>query len=59
MRGRDYVVPDDIKALAPAVLLHRLVLAASAELRGTQAAEVLDDVLDTEPVPMVGQRAAG
>ncbi|HVA21211.1 MAG TPA: MoxR family ATPase [Candidatus Micrarchaeia archaeon] len=59
VRGRDYVIPDDIKVLAPAILLHRLVLRAAAELRGAQAAEVLDDLLDTEPVPVVGQRAAG
>ncbi len=58
-RGRDYVVPDDIKQLAPAVLLHRLVLRASAELGGADAQTILDDVLESEPVPAHGQRAAG
>ncbi len=59
VRGRDYVVPEDIKVLAPSILLHRLVLRAAAELHGTQVAAILDDLLDTEPVPVVGQRAAG
>ncbi|HUY97904.1 MAG TPA: MoxR family ATPase [Verrucomicrobiae bacterium] len=59
VRGRDYVIPDDIKELAPAVLLHRLVLRAAAELRGSAAADVLAEVLDTEPVPALGQRVAG
>ncbi|MGH7611030.1 MAG: AAA family ATPase, partial [Candidatus Dormibacteria bacterium] len=50
--GRDYVIPDDVKHLAPAVLTHRLVLRASAELRGQQPGEVVREVLATEPVPV-------
>ena len=39
LAGRDYVVPDDVKALAPAVLRHRLLLSPAAEIEGknTQA----------------------
>jgi MoxR-like ATPase len=49
--GRHYVVPDDVKATAAAVLTHRLVLSAQAEVRGTTTASVLAEVLDGVPVP--------
>jgi MoxR-like ATPase len=49
--GRSYVVPDDIKALAPAVLEHRLVLSPEAQMRGTSTAAVLTGVLDSVAVP--------
>ncbi len=49
--GRHYVVPDDVKATAAAVLTHRLVPAAQAEVRGTTAAAVLAEVLDGVRVP--------
>jgi MoxR-like ATPase len=53
--GRHYVVPDDVKMTAAAVLTHRLVLSAQADVRGTTAADVLAEVLDTviapSPVP--------
>ncbi len=53
--GRDYVIPDDAKALASAVLIHRVLVAPEAELRGVTAAGVLERVLASVPVP----RAAG
>jgi MoxR-like ATPase len=53
--GRSYVVPDDIKALAPAVLEHRLVLSPEAQMRGTSASAVLTGVLDSVPVPAARQ----
>jgi MoxR-like ATPase len=49
--GREYVVPDDIKALAIPVLEHRLMLTPEAQLDGSDAGEVLEDVLETVPVP--------
>ncbi|MFB9545384.1 AAA family ATPase [Micromonospora sagamiensis] len=49
--GRHYVVPDDVKATAAAVLTHRLVVAAQAEVRGVTAAAVLAEVLETVRVP--------
>jgi MoxR-like ATPase len=55
--GRDYVLPDDIKDVAPHVLGHRVVLRPNAELRGLTAATIIDEVLATEPVPMSGKRA--
>ncbi len=59
LEGRSYVIPDDIKELAPPVLLHRLVLKANAELRGVTGEAVLEEVLESEPVPVGGRRAAG
>jgi MoxR-like ATPase len=56
-RGRDYVVPDDIKDLTPHVLAHRLVLAPEAQMRGTQAEEVIDALLGRVPIPARGQEA--
>jgi MoxR-like ATPase len=49
--GREYIVPDDIKALAGPVLSHRLVLTPEAELGGSTPDQVLGDVLATVPVP--------
>ena len=46
IRGRDYVIPDDIKTLAPLTLAHRLILKPEAELRGQTAHTILDSVLD-------------
>ena len=49
--GRDYVVPDDLKALAVPVLEHRLVLTPEAEMRGADRAHVLHSLLASLPVP--------
>ena len=49
--GREYIVPDDIKALAGPVLSHRLVLTPEAELGGSSPDQVLGDVLASVPVP--------
>ncbi len=57
--GRDFVTPDDIKQLAHRVLGHRIVLRANAELRGVTTAQVLDEVLASEPVPAERQAMAG
>jgi MoxR-like ATPase len=49
--GRDFVVPDDVKALAHAVLDHRFVLTPEAALQGASPRDVLDDVMQRVPVP--------
>ena len=54
-QGRDYVTPDDVKRLAPFVLSHRVILNAQARLRGLTAADIVDDVLRSVPVPISGQ----
>ena len=51
LSGRDYVTPDDVKALARPALRHRLELRPEAELEGATAEGVLDGVLAAVPVP--------
>jgi len=50
LRGRDYVVPDDVKQLAPVTLAHRLILQPESELRGRTAPAVLRDILESVPL---------
>jgi MoxR-like ATPase len=50
--GRDYVVPDDVKAVAPAVLAHRLILAPEARSSGFDAAAIVTEVVEHTPVPV-------
>jgi MoxR-like ATPase len=49
--GRDYVIPDDVKEVAPAVLRHRIVLKPEAELDGVSADDVVGRILSNVPVP--------
>jgi MoxR-like ATPase len=49
--GRNYVVPDDIKAVAEPVLAHRLIVTPEAQLAGLRSADVLAEVLRAVPVP--------
>jgi MoxR-like ATPase len=51
LEGRDFVTPDDVKALALPVLGHRLILKPNAELRGLTATKILGQILESEPVP--------
>lgn len=51
VKGRDYVIPDDIVALVEPVLGHRITLKAEAEITGTTPAEVLQTILDKVDVP--------
>jgi len=53
IRGRAYVLPDDVKALAPHVLPHRLLLSSSARLRGRDASAIVADLLATVPAPVL------
>ena len=50
--GRDYVNPDDVKAIAPAVLSHRLVVTTEMRLQKKDAASVLETIILKIPVPM-------
>ncbi len=50
-RGRQYVIPDDLKFLARPVLEHRLMLTPEAQLGGATVADVIDEVLNLVPVP--------
>jgi MoxR-like ATPase len=51
LSGRDYVGPEDIQAVAPDVLRHRLVLSFEAEADGVDANSVIERVLDGVGVP--------
>jgi MoxR-like ATPase len=51
LSGRDFVTPDDVKALAQATLVHRLGLRPEAELEGVDVANVLSSALGSVPVP--------
>jgi MoxR-like ATPase len=54
LRGRDYVLPDDVKAVASPALSHRLILRADSWVRGVRAESITKAVLDAVPVPKVG-----
>jgi MoxR-like ATPase len=51
LQGRDYVLPDDIKALAVPALRHRVVLAPGAEIEGLSTEAVVRQIVDQVPVP--------
>jgi MoxR-like ATPase len=51
IRGREYVLPDDIKALALPVLAHRLILREEERLRGETPERFLEAIIDQIPVP--------
>jgi len=54
LRGRQYVIPDDIKYLIPFVLNHRIITRMESHLRGQTAEQALNDVLASVPVPVEG-----
>lgn len=51
IQGRDYVLPDDVKALSPAVLAHRLVIENKTKYSGISAVEIINDILKKVKVP--------
>jgi MoxR-like ATPase len=51
LQARDYVIPDDVKALASAALAHRLIMSPEARMRNATARGVIDQVLREVPVP--------
>ena len=50
--GREYLVPDDVKAVAAPVLSHRLILGPEARAAGLDGADVVADALEKTPVPV-------
>jgi MoxR-like ATPase len=52
LRGRDFVLPDDVKYLTPFVLTHRLILSAQTRLRGRDAKQIVKEVVEAVPVPV-------
>ena len=49
--GRDYVIPDDIKYLAPPTLRHRIVLSPGSEIEGLHPDEIVREIIEQTPVP--------
>jgi MoxR-like ATPase len=51
LEGRDYVIPDDVKALAPPALRHRVILSPAAEIDGRQVDEAIAAMIETVEAP--------
>jgi MoxR-like ATPase len=54
INSRDFVLPDDVKSLAPHVLTHRLIISPQAQLRGRRLEELVSDIVEAVPVPVEG-----
>jgi len=52
IRGRDFVLPDDVKYLAPFALAHRLIVKPESQLRGRGPSDILQGILEVTPVPV-------
>jgi MoxR-like ATPase len=50
LRGRDHVIPDDIKTLVPLTLAHRLIVRPESQLRGRTALQILAEILERTPL---------
>jgi MoxR-like ATPase len=55
--GRDFVIPDDIKAMAEPALAHRMIVSPSARIKNVDSRAVLKEVIDSVPVPGTRVRA--
>ncbi len=51
LKGRDYVLPDDIKDMATAVLAHRIIVGPAARLRELSSEKIIQEIMDSTPVP--------
>ncbi len=54
IQDREFVLPDDVKFMAPHVLTHRLMISPQAQLRGRLPQELVEDIVDAVPVPVEG-----
>jgi MoxR-like ATPase len=52
IQGRSYVLPDDIKTLAPAVMVHRIIRSGRSRLRGRDNAAIIAELLESIPAPV-------
>jgi MoxR-like ATPase len=52
IRGRTFIIPDDVKALTPAVLTHRIMISPQTRLRGRKPEEVVAEIVSEVPVPV-------
>ncbi|HHX44689.1 MAG TPA: MoxR family ATPase [Chloroflexi bacterium] len=51
LQGRDFVIPDDVKAMAESILAHRIIVSPSARIRNVDTRAVVQEILSTLPVP--------
>ncbi len=51
LEGRNYVIPDDVKALAEITLAHRLIMSPSARMKGLTSSTIIQEILRQTPVP--------
>lgn len=58
IRGNDFVLPDDVKRMAPAVLAHRLIVRPESRLRKVTATAVVQQILTETPVPTLSRTGA-
>jgi len=58
MRGRNYVLPDDVKRIAGPVLVHRMILKPESRLRKVTAGAIVDEIIAEIAVPTLEERAA-
>ena len=52
IKGRSYVLPDDVKDLAVPVLAHRLIAETTTQLRGQATSQIVNEIVDSTPVPI-------
>lgn len=50
---RDYIIPDDIKEIAPAVLAHRLIIKSKSRLRGADKEKIINEIVRRTEVPVI------
>ncbi len=51
LSGRDYVLPDDVKALAAPILAHRIIISPDARIRNIRQEDIIQEILNSTPVP--------
>jgi len=59
LRGRSFVIPDDVKYLAVVTLSHRIIPKAESSLRGSSAEQALKEIMDSVAVPVENENKAG
>lgn len=52
IKGREYVLPDDVKLMSPHVLTHRLIMSPQAQLRGREPSQLIEEIVDAIAVPV-------
>jgi len=53
IQGRDFVIPDYVKTVAPKILRHRLILSTESELEGISTEKIIDDILTSIEIPNI------